>query len=492
LPAKQTPIQLKPFLPLLQLLLVLFWGSKAGAQLCNGSLGDPMVNITFGAGTSVTGSPLPGSVTDYSFVNIDCPPDGSYTIRNSTQHCFDDSWHTVTQDHTGEPGGYFMVVNASYTPGNFYVHHISGLCANTTYEFAAWVMNLINDGRTTILPNLTFSIESEEGVVLKTFTSGDVPVTDLPEWKQYGFFFKTPENATNIVLKITNNAPGGIGNDLLLDDITFRPCGPNLKAQAGSTSDTINMCAESAYPLSFTAGISNGYTEPVFYWQKSTDSGAPWVDVPGANTTTLNWQPTGPGSFWYRLTAAEKQNSFLQVCRVASNIIYINVFATPVANAGPDKFIIRGNSSLLGSPPQPGVTYNWQPPLYLDSATNAQPRITPESSATYQLTATSAQGCSSTDDVKVEVTEQLFIPNAFSPNGDGYNDVWRIPHLDPSLGAVVSIYNRYGEKVYETKGAVIEWKGLHKGKPLPAGTYIYFIQLKPGEAPLKGSINLIR
>ena len=470
-----------------------FSGFMGKAQLCAGSLGDPMVNITFGAGSSNTGAALTGSVTDYSFVNTDCPVDGSYTIRNSTSLCFGDTWHTVSSDHTGDRGGYFMMVNASFTPGNFYVHSISGLCANTTYEFAAWIMNLMKNNSSSIKPNLTFSIESTDGTVLKSINSGDIPITAQPQWKQYGFFFKTPQNATSVVLKITNNAPGGIGNDLLLDDITFRPCGPNLQAQSGNTSDTINMCQETAFPLSLSADISTGYEDPVFFWQKSTDSGITWVDVPGANLKTLNWQPSGPGAYWYRFTAAEKQNSFLSVCRVASNIIYINVFPTPVAAAGADKVIIKGYESRLGSqPPQPGVSYSWQPALYLDSTTSARPRIQPEANINYTLTATSVRGCSSSDDVKVEVMEQLYVPNAFTPNGDGKNDVWRIPHLDPQLGAEVMIFNRYGQQVYQTKGTIVAWNGTYKGKSLPSGTYIYTIQMKPGEAPLKGFINLLR
>lgn len=481
------------FCRLLALLFFLFSGAGAAAQLCTGSLGDPVVNITFGAGTSSTGSSLNSTITDYSFTGTDCPPDGSYTIRNATANCFGSTWHTVNSDHTGDGGGYFMMVNASYTPGNFYVHAISGLCANTTYEFAAWIMNLVKGNPNSILPDLTFSIENTNGTVLKSYNTGNIPVTGSPEWKQHGFFFKTPQNATDIVLKITNNAPGGIGNDLLLDDITFRPCGPNLQAQADNRSDTINMCQEAVFPVSFTAAISSGFESPVFYWQQSIDSGRNWTDVAGANTTTLNTQPSAPGAYWYRLSAAEKQNSFLPSCRVASNIIFINVFATPKAEAGADKIIIKGHESRLGAqPPQPGVQYNWLPATFLDSSSSARPRILPEQDISYRLTATSAQGCTSTDDVNVQVVEQLYIPNAFTPNGDGKNDAWRIPFLDPQLDARVLVYNRYGQVVYQAKGKTIEWNGRLNGKPLPTGTYIYVIELFPGQAPLKGFVNLLR
>src|SRR5689334_5692514 len=97
--------------------LFLFSGK---AQLCSGSLGDPIVNITFGAGPN-PGAPLSSAATNYLYTATDCPNDGSYTVRNSTANCFSNSWHTLTSDHTGNPNGYFMVVNASYQPSSFYV-----------------------------------------------------------------------------------------------------------------------------------------------------------------------------------------------------------------------------------------------------------------------------------------------------------------------------------------------------------------------------------
>jgi hypothetical protein len=88
------------------------------AQLCNGSLGDPVVNIRFDASGAVN---VPG----YSYTSSSCPNDGSYTIVSSTSGCFGNSWHTVSSDHTG--GGYFMLVNASFQPGDFFVQTVSDL-----------------------------------------------------------------------------------------------------------------------------------------------------------------------------------------------------------------------------------------------------------------------------------------------------------------------------------------------------------------------------
>ena len=121
----------------------------------------------------------------------DCPNDGYYTIANSTSSCFGGTWHTLTEDHTpGDVNGYMMVVNASYTPGDFFVKTVDGLCPNTTYEFAAWMYNVFSHMRAMARElNLTSRLILKQlpVTVLQTYSTGDIPETT--NWMQYGFFF---------------------------------------------------------------------------------------------------------------------------------------------------------------------------------------------------------------------------------------------------------------------------------------------------------------
>ena len=150
------------------LFIALVFSFRAHAQLCQGSLGDPIVNITFGSGAN-PGAPLSAAATNYQFSPNDCPNDGQYTVRNRTDNCFGASWHTLNRDHTGDANGYFMLVNASFQPSDFYVDTVNLFCSNTTYEFAAWVLNVkrttVCAGQPTILHNLSFSIEKTDGTV---------------------------------------------------------------------------------------------------------------------------------------------------------------------------------------------------------------------------------------------------------------------------------------------------------------------------------------
>ena len=127
------------------------------------SLGDPIVDITFGSGTATRSGALPADSgsTSYTYSSTGFPSDDDYTIANTTAGMFNGWW--TTTDHTGNTNGYMMIVNGSYDPGIFYTRTVSGLCGNTTYQFAAWIKNLLNYSG--ILPNVTFSIETTDGTV---------------------------------------------------------------------------------------------------------------------------------------------------------------------------------------------------------------------------------------------------------------------------------------------------------------------------------------
>ncbi|MFN3852669.1 MAG: hypothetical protein ACK4NY_24790, partial [Spirosomataceae bacterium] len=307
------------------------------AQSCSGSLGDPVVNVTFGSGTN-PGPILPSGQTNYTFSSSGCIQDGFYGIRttavaNTTDNssCYAGGWLLSTRDHTGDTNGYMMVVNASFSPGEFFKTTISGLCGGTTYEFSSWIMNILRSGACSSnaqrFPNVTFRIETTSGTVLKTFSTGNIPENSTPVWNRYATFFTTPTGVSTVVLRLTNNAPGGCGNDLALDDIQFRACGPTLTATMNPASGKICV----GQSVSLAANISAGYNNPVFQWQQSTDGGANWTNISGATSTNYNFTTTNPGNYAFRVLAAESGNIELVTCRIASMPI-LNVTVSPYPN----------------------------------------------------------------------------------------------------------------------------------------------------------------
>jgi gliding motility-associated-like protein len=309
-------------------------------QSCTGSLGDPIINFTFGAGTNY-GSPLATGATNLQYVANGCPNDGQYTITNYTSGCFNNSWHTVT-DHTGDANGYFMLINASYDPSVFYVQQIDGLCSGTTYQFSAWVVNMHN--KSGILPNITFNIEKPDGTVLQSYNSGDIPNTSTPVWEQYGMYFTLPAGITSVVIRMKNNAPGGNGNDIGLDDIAFRPAGPQTIVSATLAGDSINVCNASV-PL--TATVETCYLSNEYQWQVSMNNGT-WTNIAGANTTSYTVPVQPPGKYKYRLLVSQAGNIQISTCRVSSNVTTVVVVPEPAINNA-NTTICEGQSYTLPS-----------------------------------------------------------------------------------------------------------------------------------------------
>jgi gliding motility-associated-like protein len=90
------------------------------------------------------------------------------------------------------------------------------------------------------------------------------------------------------------------------------------------------------------------------------------------------------------------------------------------------------------------------------------------------------------------VSMAVSIPNAFTPNGDGKNDTWGIRNLSTYTNCKVTVFNRYGQAVFTSAGYGEPWNGWQNGKDVPAGTYVYVIDLGNGGKPMTGTVIVIR
>lgn len=172
----------------------------------------------------------------------------------------------------------------------------------------------------------------------------------------------------------------------------------------------------------------------------------------------------------------------------------VEIYPTPIADAGPDKVVLEGGKVML-TPKQITnipVTYSWTPVKWLSNPSVATPDASPLTDINYTLVVTSDKGCTTHDDVFVELLLAPVIPNIFSPNGDGIHDKWEIDHLDSYPGCVVEIYNRYGQMVYRIVNYTTPWDGRINGKDAPVGTYYYIINPRNGRKPITGFVDIIR
>jgi gliding motility-associated-like protein len=568
-----------------------------------------------------------------------------------------------------------MLINASYYPSDFYVQKIDGLCGGTSYQFGAWIINMcFSPGK--IRPNITFSIEKTDGTVLQTYGTGAIdPTVGAARWNQYAFYFNTPPGVSTVVLRMTNNAPGGDGNDLALDDINFRAAGPSITtAVAGSSSDTISFCHVNARVLHLSSVVENCFASAVYQWQMSTDAGTDWQNIPGATGLTYDRSPT-PGNDLYRMTVAEASNAGIASCSVASLPVLVRDVATPspavaissgpyvcagsaavftaatvdggadplyqwklngvnagtgdtvftiaapastdvvscvltsnaecvinpaaisktlsvpvipipvtgvdiaasAANVCADSLVsftatpvnggttpfyqwkvdgtvvdttgpvyatsllkdgdlvsctmtggltcsppvtapevvqmtvyplptilltpdtlIGGGTSIRLAPVLSGdiVRYQWSPVIGLNDPTIGGPLAGPVSTTTYQLDVVTEEGCRATGFEKIQVYYDVQMPGAFTPNGDGHNDIFRVPPSIPVNVQRLAVYNRQGAMVFATANASRGWDGSVDGKMQPVGVYVWVIEY---DNPLtkrvemkKGTVMLVR
>jgi gliding motility-associated-like protein len=207
-----------------------------------------------------------------------------------------------------------------------------------------------------------------------------------------------------------------------------------------------------------------------------------WVQLPGnmlvANNISTTVNPA-IGTSTYVLIATNGACISTDTIKVKSN-------TPPIVDAGPFVNIpLYTTSPIGGTPTSPtGVTYTWTPNIgTLDNYNTTNPTASNTVTMIYTVTVTDANGCSSSDTVTVFIYPEIKIPNGFSPNADGKNDVWQIDNIFQFPDNVVEVYNRWGELLFMSKGYAVPFDGKYNGKNLPVGTYYYIIDLHHPSAP---------
>lgn len=220
----------------------------------------------------------------------------------------------------------------------------------------------------------------------------------------------------------------------------------NALPVASVTGDSI-LCEGESTSLTATGGGS--------YLWTTTDT-----------TSSINVNPTGTMA----VTVTVTNN-----CGTDDATINITVNNPPIADAGSDVTINLGNSTTLNG--NGGTTYVWSPSTGL-SCTNCQnPDADPTTTTDYIVFVTDANGCSDTDTVKITVEEEfvLFLPDAFSPNGDGNNEILFVRGSGLE-NFVFRLYDRWGEMVFETSDVNFGWDGIYKGVALNEGVFVYVFE----------------
>ncbi|MDO6429620.1 gliding motility-associated C-terminal domain-containing protein [Flavitalea sp. BT771] len=274
-----------------------------------------------------------------------------------------------------------------------------------------------------------------------------------------GSYTVTIKDAGGLTATVTDSVP--LNNDLTVH------AGPE-----------IDLCEGNAAVIKAT---SNG---TAFIWQPATGLNDPALLQPTASPRT---------STTYSLTA---RNGPCQQT-VSVNVV---VHPTPILSAGQDTSILTGQSLTLHAEDINNSGFNswqWSPPDGLDNPTSKDPVANPEKSTTYTVTAATDGGCTATASVSIKVfsTSNIFVPNAFTPNGDGHNDVLKAIPIGIRDFGYFAVWNRWGQRVFYTTDPAIGWDGSISGRLGEAGTFVWKasgVDYKGDRVQQEGTVLLIR
>ena len=214
--------------------------------------------------------------------------------------------------------------------------------------------------------------------------------------------------------------------------------------------------------------------------------------ISGADSSTALVSPDN--TMEYTVTATNSKG-----CKAIINVTVTVVSFNDIAASASKDTIAYGASVLLQATPSTGFSYQWSPETGLDNSQISNPTATPLETTTYTVTVSDGN-CSSKDSVTVYITEYIcedpyiYVPNAFTPNNDNNNDILfvRGKYIDKLY---LTIYNRWGEKVFETKDQTLGWDGVYKGLEVDPGVFVYYLTVKCFDGQeyfRKGNITLIR
>jgi gliding motility-associated-like protein len=347
-----------------------------------------------------------------------------------------------------------------------------------TYEYS-------QSGSCPVLTTQRTIIVSEPKPIITTntgkiqFCVGDIATLSvLPDMKKYDWYKDGNPTPVGALSKLDIGAGGKFKVKIIEKESLCEKTSPEVNIEFASAVN----------PTIATIPSGCGTNFPTVPLSGSPSGGA--FTINGTFATTFDYGKVGFGKHKvvYTLSGALP-------CLQGSSQQEVEIQDFPKPDLGPDIFLGSGNSVTLRGFIDANLTYSWSPTTGLDNATVANPVANPVTTQEYTLTATTSLGCPGTGKVNVVVYEPIYIPTAFTPNGDAMNDTWELRGLENYPNPEVQIFNRWGNTIFYSKGKYMNnFNGFDNGKALPEGIYIYKINPFPDRPTFqfKGTFTLLR
>jgi gliding motility-associated-like protein len=274
----------------------------------------------------------------------------------------------------------------------------------------------------------------------------------------------------------------------------------NVQSPPGCTaqvSDTVKIASPFNLQLPLNPGICPG--------------GSVNLDIQGANSYAWVSNPTLSNIQGGDATARPQATTDYTVygmdiyhCFTDTAMVKVVVYPLPTVSIPPVIIIPGGSSTVLNPTVSPDViSWNWTPPDYLSCTDCSTPTSFPSAPITYTVTVTNADGCIASDTVTIRLScseNAIHIPNAFTPNHDGNNDLFYPVGRGVKTVRYFQVYSRWGQLIFSKQDfpagdPAFGWDGTLNGTNQPAGTYVFMVGIEcfTGESfMLKGTVELLR
>lgn len=326
---------------------------------------------------------------------------------------------------------------------------------------------------------------------------------------------------TSMTVQVSNNFPlADAGNDTLIcqgDSVQIQATGGNTYqwspvSSLGTPQDSVTM----AYPQQTTdyyVAVSNGcgtdydtvtvnvhivtanivddtlvcIGDQANLWASGGESYA-WYVIPNSIlSTSANYVPTiyTPTTFYVEVTDTTGCTTTLDVA--VDTLVNPTTFLDDVIETA-------WGAPIILNPNSNGIGYSWSPVEGLSCADCPNPVVTAQETSTYYLTILGANGCFTYDTITIFYDGSIYVPNSFTPNGDGVNDIFFAYGKD-IVDFEMYIFDRWGEQLFYTDDITMGWDGIYEGKLVQTESYVWRINFEDvlGErGELFGTVTLLR
>lgn len=423
-------------------------------------------NASFNGGNELFSS-------DYMYDSFD-NSSGHYFVGPLPNLWNNDYENCYTDIDTFFLGDTMMIVNGSTQAGMVVWKQTVKVLPNTNYVFNFFGRSLT----ATDSIELVYSINANEVIGSKVLPRNACGRTKInTSWYS--------DNNTSITISITNKNVKPENNNFAIDSLVLRPIYINY--------DSVLVTFE---------------PDPVFSIQKDTPlvcmGDSVWLTASGGDS--YKWSPAlGVANPAAASTKAQlKESTVFEVIISDSKCGFKDTLNTGVTVMALPSMQLRKSNDVNCDVPYTnllatgGISYNWQPQDLLSDPRIYNPIAKPKQTTTFTCVVAGGNGCVSRDSIKVMVKNEgklpFLMPNAFTPNNDGLNDCFGVQQRGIITNMQLSIYNRYGGRVFNTITPDRCWDGKLNGTPQDVGTYVYILTLDGpcGTETHKGTLVLIR